>query len=247
MWNRPHPGCDLSPLRRRFRRGGCCRLRNPDAGLDMQGPAGDGVADLLQIGQAEEFDVVLGEAAIGNGTGDRIEFQGFLGLVKLEIQIRTPLFVGACDEIKPGAAPRARQLPQQAQLPQHRCVFRTESHGRNPAPDVLCSGLGHLSAPQLSSRQRSFAWERVLAVETCSEGRTEGRVPAGGIFLRRHEIGCDPSHTDALFRIVMGAAGGLTRRFTARSAPRSPLPRRRSCSGRPRRCAPATRSISARL
>ena len=88
------------------------------------------VADLLQVGEAEEFDVVLTEAAIGNRRADGGHLQALAGLVELQVKVLAALEVGPRDQVEALAAPGAGKIGQQAEVLKDGGIVGGDSDGR---------------------------------------------------------------------------------------------------------------------
>ena len=99
--DRSLPEDQMRPRGRRLGRIARRRLGNPDAGLDMKRPPGKAFADLLEVGQTIQVDVVLPEAAIGDRRVDDVEFGGLTRLVELKVQIGISLESGRAMRLKP--------------------------------------------------------------------------------------------------------------------------------------------------
>ena len=116
MRNGAHAKDDVVPGRRALWRRGGSRLTNPDSRLDVQGAASHDIADLLQIGEPVQLDVVHTEAPVGDRGRDRFEFERLLSLIQLEIKVGVTLQVGARDEIEARALPGSGQIGEQAEV-----------------------------------------------------------------------------------------------------------------------------------
>jgi len=128
--DRSLPEDQMRPRGRRLGRIARRRLGNPDAGLDMKRPSGKPFADLLEVGQTVQVDVVLPEAAIGDRRGNDIESRGLTSLVELKVQIGIPLEVRPRDEVEALAFPRSGKVLKRAQILSDRFIFEGESNGR---------------------------------------------------------------------------------------------------------------------
>ena len=84
----------------------------------MQRPASDCVADLLQVGQAEQLDVVHAETTVGYRRGNRVELQRLCGLVQLQEEVGVTFLVGTRDKIETRAVPRAGKIREQSEAAQ---------------------------------------------------------------------------------------------------------------------------------
>jgi hypothetical protein len=80
-----HPSHKLGWRGRAVRRKCRVWLDDPNAGLDVECPILTGIADLLQIRQAEQVDVVLTKPSIGHPRADRGKPQMLFRLIQLQV------------------------------------------------------------------------------------------------------------------------------------------------------------------
>ena len=95
-------------------RGG--RHIQPDAWLQVDRAAVAAVADLLQVVEAEELDVVLGGAAVRYRAADAAEMKLLFGGVQLQEELAAPLEVRPRDEVESVPPPVPREFLQWPEL-----------------------------------------------------------------------------------------------------------------------------------
>ena len=93
----------------------------------MQCPVQASVGDLLQIRQAEQFDVVLAESTVRDRRPDRVELQGFAGLIELQVEVGLIVEVGPGDQVEPFAFPGSDEILQRTQLSEDGLIVRADS------------------------------------------------------------------------------------------------------------------------
>jgi hypothetical protein len=67
------------------------------------------IANLLQVRQPEQFDVVLAETTIGNRSANRGKRQGFAGVIELQVKISVIVKIWPGDQVEPVTLPCTRK------------------------------------------------------------------------------------------------------------------------------------------
>jgi hypothetical protein len=72
-----------------------------------------GIANLLQVRQPEQFDVVLAETTIGNRSANWGKGQRFAGVIELQVKISVIVKVWPGDQVEPVPLPRTRKCSEE--------------------------------------------------------------------------------------------------------------------------------------
>src|SRR5437588_3109217 len=154
----------------------------------MKSPFVGGIADLLEVGEAEQVDVVLPEPPVGNRGPDRAEVEFLLGQVELQEEGVAALEVRAGDQVESFPSPPAAQQGKRSQIGGYLLEGRRGPERREPLDETLslakvlsrCSAYGFHRRRHISQRGGNGIRHELLLSRDDTPARAPDDHSSGG-------------------------------------------------------------------